>query len=72
MPKVMYKKCHVCGYVMETTQEPQRCEKCRKSFLPSNYFQKVHSKDVHDFKHLFSQSDDLCEDSLVKGFHVLW
>ncbi len=72
MPKIMYKKCHICGHVMETTHEPERCDSCRKSFLPSNYFQKVHAKNTNDYKHLFSASDDLSEEDLVKGFHVLW
>lgn len=72
MPKIMFKKCHVCGHVMEATHEPERCEKCRKSFLPSNYFQKIHTKEAQDYKHLFSQSEDLCEEDLIKGFHVLW
>lgn len=68
----MFKKCHMCGHVIEANQEPERCEKCRKSFLPSNYFQKIHDKKNVDFKHLFSNSEDLYEEDLVKGFHVLW
>ena len=72
MPKIMFKKCHMCGHVIEPQQEPERCEKCRKSFLPSNYFEKIHTKDKVDFKHLFSNTDELYEEDLIKGFHVLW
>ena len=72
MSKIMFKKCHMCGHVIEAASEPERCEKCRKSFLPSNYFQKIHAKENTEFKQLFSSSEDLCEEDLIKGFHVLW
>jgi len=72
MSKVMFKKCHVCGHINEAALEPDRCGQCRKSFLPSNYFQKIHAKETNDFKQLFSPCEELCEEDLVKGFHVLW
>lgn len=72
MAKTIFKKCHMCGHVIEAQVEPKRCEKCRKSFLPSNYFEKIHSKEKVEFNHLFSCSDDLLEENLIKGFHVLW
>ena len=72
MPKIMFKKCHICAHVMEASHEPERCENCRKSFLPSNYFQKIHGKETYDYKQLFSNTDELCEEDLIKGFHVLW
>lgn len=68
----LIKKCHCCGHVMESKKEIERCEKCKKSFLPSQYFTKVHAKNTEEFKQLFAASEDLHEEDLIKGLHVLW
>ena len=69
---VLIKKCHVCGHIMESSKEPEKCGKCNKSFLPSNYFSKVHAKTSKEFKSLFSQSNELHEDEIIKGLTVIW
>ncbi len=70
--KTLIKKCHVCGHVMETAQEVQKCGKCKKSFLPVNYFSKVHSKSQAEYDQLFAYSHELHETDLIKGLTVLW
>jgi hypothetical protein len=70
--KVVVKKCHMCGQIMESTKEIMRCIKCSKSFLPHNYFGKVHAKNSTDFEKLFSSAVDLHDDDLIKGITVLW
>lgn len=70
--KVIIKKCHVCGHVEESYRETKKCSNCKKSFLPSNYFGKVHAKNSKEFDELFSHSDELHEEDLVKGINVLW
>ena len=47
---VLIKKCHVCGALFETHKELKKCLKCKKSFLPCNYFNKVHAKDSNEFE----------------------
>lgn len=69
--KLIVKKCHVCGQILEAQQEQQKCVCCGKSFLPLNYFQKVHDHSG-DFQELFAESHDLNEEDLVKGLYVLW
>jgi len=70
--KVLIKKCHVCGVVSESFQETKKCGGCNKSFLPINYFSKVHAKNSKEFDELFSFSEDLHEEDLIKGINVLW
>lgn len=70
--KLLVKKCHVCGTIMESTREQQRCKSCDKSFLPSNYFGKVHAKNDKDYEKLFSTTDELQDEDLIKGLSVLW
>lgn len=69
---MIIKKCHVCGFVNEGQKEMESCQKCKKGFLPLNYFSKVHAKTSEDFKNLFSHSEDLHPDDLIKGINVLW
>lgn len=64
--------CHVCGHIHTSYEEVQRCESCEKSFLPLNYFTKVHAKNTTEFEALFLTSDQLHEDDLIKGLFVLW
>ena len=70
--KVIIKKCHVCGQLHETTTELQKCVKCNKSFLPLNYFGKVHANNEKDYKNLFAESHELDEEDLILGIYVLW
>ena len=70
--KVIVKKCHICGQVSESHKELEKCIKCKKSFLPSNYFHKVHAKNSYEFSKLFSSSEELHEEDLIKGLGVLW
>lgn len=70
--KVIIKKCHCCGHLLETAREASKCPSCKKSFLPTNYFAKVHAKNSEEFKDLFLGSDELHEDDLIKGIQVIW
>lgn len=70
--RVIIKKCHVCGQVHETTTELKKCVKCNKSFLPLNYFGKVHATNEKEYENLFAESHELDEQDLIKGIYVLW
>ncbi|MBT7608807.1 MAG: hypothetical protein HN576_03565 [Bacteriovoracaceae bacterium] len=70
--KVLIKLCHLCGELNETYIEPEKCASCKKAFLPSNYFTKIHAKNTQEFKKLFLHIDKLHEDELIKGYHVIW
>ncbi|MCR9206419.1 MAG: hypothetical protein NXH75_17690 [Halobacteriovoraceae bacterium] len=70
--RVLIKKCHMCGTLMESEKEHKKCVGCKKSFLPTNYFSKVHAKNSKEFDELFTHCDDIHEDDLIKGINVLW
>lgn len=70
--KTIIKKCHSCGSLNESEKELDRCQKCRKAFLPSLYFYKVHAKNSKDFQDLFSHANELSQEDLIKGLIVLW
>jgi hypothetical protein len=70
--KKLVKLCHVCNQVTECERELERCPKCNKSFLPLNYFEKIHGQEKQHFKDLFTDSEHLYEEDLIKGIHVLW
>ena len=70
--KSIIKKCHDCGHLSETPTEIDKCAKCNKSFLPLNYFSKIHSKDSRDYKHLFSHAEEIHEEDLIRGLMVIW
>lgn len=70
--KTLIKKCHVCGSISESSEEVMRCPSCKKAFLPTNYFGKVHTKNSQDYSELFIASDKLHEEDLIKGLSVLW
>ncbi len=70
--KLIIKKCHVCGHISESQQEIARRTNCNKSFLPTNYFGKIHAKTSKEFNDLFSSSTELTEEDLVKGIQVIW
>ena len=68
----LIRKCHVCGELIESIKEPEKCPSCKKSFLPSNYFGKVHAKNAEDFKNLFSHVEELIDEDLMKGIIAIW
>ncbi len=70
--KLIIKKCHSCGQVIESTTEQEKCVQCGKAFLPLNYFAKVHSQKGEQYQNLFAESHELHEDDLVRGLYVLW
>lgn len=70
--KLLIKKCHVCGHVMESTKEVEKCQSCKKSFLPVNYFAKVHAKSQKEYEQLFAQGHEIHEEDLIKGLTVIW
>lgn len=70
--RILIKKCHVCGHLNEVYKEPERCTQCQKSFLPCNYFGKVHAKNSQEFKKLFCEVHELDDDDLIKGYNVIW
>ena len=70
--KTIIKKCHCCGQILESYKEPEKCISCKKSFLPLNYFDKIHNKENEDYKILFAESYLIEEEDLIKGIYVLW
>jgi len=70
--QIIIRKCHMCGYLIETSIEASKCPHCQKSFLPLNYFGKVHAKNSKDYQNLFAKPEELCDEDLIKGLTVLW
>lgn len=70
--KRIIKKCHMCGQMHDTATEIQKCKSCKKSFLPSNYFSKIHANNSQEFKMLFSEVNELHEEDIIKGITVIW
>ncbi|MBC74589.1 MAG: hypothetical protein CME64_01095 [Halobacteriovoraceae bacterium] len=70
--KVIIRKCHMCGQVVESHVEQDKCCGCGKSFLPLNYFDKIHGDKNQNFSDLFERSDDLHEEDMITGVYVLW
>ncbi|MBF0366421.1 MAG: hypothetical protein HQK50_12690 [Oligoflexia bacterium] len=69
----LIQKCHLCGAIIETYVELSECPTCKKHFFPLNYWDKatcVSTKEM--YMKLFSTSDELSEEDLIKGIHVLW
>ena len=71
------KKCHVCGTINEGHKEASRCSGCKKPFMPSNYFSKVHdSEDAGKTKSyedwIYSTVDELDQRDVIKGLTVIW
>ncbi len=71
-PRLLVKKCHVCGQLAESHNELEKCLSCGKSFLPLNYFEKVHNHEQTEYKNLFAECQELHEDDLIKGLYVIW
>lgn len=70
--KLIMRKCHVCSHVNESHAELEKCKSCGKSFLPLNYFEKVHEHDQNKFRDLFASGHEIAEEDLIKGLFVLW
>jgi Zn-finger nucleic acid-binding protein len=70
--RLLIQKCHHCGKIIESEIEVQKCPACQKAFLPLNYFSKVHERSKVEYDELFSRSEELNEEDLIKGIHVLW
>jgi hypothetical protein len=70
--KSIVKRCHRCGEITESYTEISKCPCCKKSFLPLNYFSKIHTKNSTDYNKLFCSSEELQEEDLIKGIYVLW
>lgn len=70
--KVIIRKCHHCGHITESTNEPKKCSGCHKSFLPLNYFGKVHAKNSTEYYELFCSSDEINEEDLIAGIYAPW
>lgn len=68
----LIKKCHCCGQVSESSKEIKKCLSCGKSFLPLNYFDKVHGDSEYKFDELFSPVEEIEEFDLIKGLYVIW
>ena len=69
---VIIKKCHICGHLNESKSEPKKCCGCNKSFLPLNYFSKVHNHGKEQYDALFEACNELTEQDLIKGIYVIW
>ena len=67
----MMRVCHRCLKLNESEKELERCQHCNKSFLPLQYFEKIHAQH-EDWSSHFSSSEDLDEKDLIKGLFVLW
>jgi hypothetical protein len=70
--KTVIRKCHCCGQVTETQSEIQKCVSCGKSFLPVNYFDKIHGDKEYKFDELFDKANEMEEEALIKGLFVIW
>jgi len=70
--RTIVKKCHCCGGLTEAQKEVQQCATCGKSFLPLNYFTKIHGQESYKFNDLFAESHELEEEDLIVGLYVLW
>lgn len=68
------KRCHVCGQITESSSEIDKCVSCGKSFLPLNYFSKVHDHEgkQYNFKDLYAEGHELEQEDLIIGLYVLW
>lgn len=72
VPKILIKKCHLCGKIIESLTEVKKCPSCLKSFLPLNYFSKVNGTSCSEYQELFAQCEELVEEDLIKGIYVIW
>lgn len=71
-PRLIVRKCHKCGQVVESYQEEEKCLSCGKSFLPLNYFAKIHDHEQSKYHELYAKGHELNDEDLIKGIFVLW
>jgi hypothetical protein len=67
--KHLIRLCHSCSKLSEATVELERCLHCNKSFLPLNYFEKVHGPKKSE---RYAEASSLDEEDLIQGLFVLW
>jgi hypothetical protein len=70
--KMIIRKCHCCSKLTESAAEVEKCLSCGKSFLPLNYFAKIHGNDEYKFDELWAKGHELEEEDLIKGLFVIW
>ena len=70
--QVLIKKCHLCGHLNEGKEEMTQCTHCKKSFLPLNYFGKIHDGSGESLQELFCRCEELSEEDIIRGLYVLW
>mgnify|MGYP003963910791 CR=1 FL=1 len=70
--RVIIRKCHMCGELIESPREAVRCPKCNKSFLPLNYSGATQVHSEKDFFKLFSDAGQLEESDTIFGLFVIW
>jgi RNA polymerase subunit RPABC4/transcription elongation factor Spt4 len=70
--KKIIKKCHNCSLIVESEREQEKCTNCNKSFLPLNYFAKIHTDKSQKLVDLYADSNELHEEDLITGLYVLW
>lgn len=69
--RLVIRQCHKCAKMTESVKEQESCASCGKSFLPLNYFTKVHDHSGA-INELYAHSSDILEEDLVKGIFVIW
>ena len=67
---IVYKKCHVCGFLNEKEVDSLRCESCSKPLLPLGYFNRQSLSRLTEIE--IKNPTNLKEDFLIKGLAVLW
>jgi hypothetical protein len=70
--KLIMRKCHVCSHINESAAELEKCTSCAKSFMPLNYFDKIHNHDEGRFEELFAHGHEITDEDIIKGLFVLW
>lgn len=70
--KLLIRACHACFKISEAPKELERCTHCGKSFLPLNYFEKIHALKGSAWDKHFSGVENLADEDLIKGLFVLW
>jgi hypothetical protein len=70
--KLLIRACHSCGKINEAEKELERCTHCDKSFLPLNYFEKIHAFKNSNWQNHFTSASLMDEEDLIKGLFVLW
>jgi len=64
--------CHKCNTLSSDYHEVKKCGNCGQSFLPTNYFKKVHSLKGVDYDDLYDSVSNIDPSLLLKGLTVIW